>query len=79
MRYVLFRSHLAYRQSKPTKSAITLMADYQIRLVDMDDIQAHYVRQHSHGGSHVKGSNKESVSLFSLPVASVCVPVVPSS
>lgn len=45
----------------------------------MDDIQANYVRQHSHGGSHVKGSNKESVSLFSLPVAPVCLPVVSGS
>lgn len=55
-------------------------AHKQMKLVDMADIQARHVRQHGHGGGHVKGNNNESVSLnFSLPVASVCVPVVSSS
>lgn len=54
-------------------------ADKQMKLVDMADIQARHVRQHGHGGGHVKGNNKSVSLIFSLPVASVCLPVVSSS
>lgn len=47
-------------------------ADKQMKLVDMADIQARHVRQHGHGGGHVKGNNK-SVSLIFFLAGGFCL------